>query len=60
VNVVLDFLHDTFDSCVISDQFPDHFAREENWPLNSHDLNLCDYFLCGFLKEKIFPKKQQA
>jgi hypothetical protein len=24
------------------------------------DLNPCDYFLCGFLKAKIFPKKPQT
>jgi hypothetical protein len=24
------------------------------------DLNPCDYFLWGFLKEKIFPKKPQT
>jgi hypothetical protein len=56
VNVVLDFLHDTFNSCVISNRFPDHFACGQNWPQNSPDLNPCDYFLWGFLKEKIFPK----
>jgi hypothetical protein len=27
--------------------------------LNSPDLNPCDYFLLGFLKEKIFLKKPQ-
>jgi hypothetical protein len=29
-------------------------------PPNSHDLNPCDYFLCGFLKENIFQKKPQT
>jgi hypothetical protein len=29
-------------------------------PPNSPDLNTCDYFLRGILKEKIFPKKLQT
>jgi hypothetical protein len=32
----------------------------QNWPPNNPDLNPCDYFLWGFLKEKIFPKKPQT
>jgi hypothetical protein len=58
-NVVLDFLHHSFDSHVISNRFPDRFACEQNWPSNHPDLNPRDYFLRGFLKEKIFPKKPQ-
>jgi hypothetical protein len=49
-NVVLDFLHDIFDSHVISNRFPDHFACGQNWPPNSPDLNPRDYFLWGFIK----------
>jgi hypothetical protein len=60
VNVVLDFLQDAFDSRVISNRFPDRFASRQNWPPNSPDLNPCDYFLWGFLKEKLFPKKPQT
>jgi hypothetical protein len=60
VNVVFDFLHDTFYSLVISNQFPDRFTCGQNWPPNSPDMNPCDYFLLGFLKEKIFPKKPQT
>jgi hypothetical protein len=44
-NVVLDFLHDSFDSRVTSNQFTDHFACGHNWPMNSPDLNPCDYVL---------------
>jgi hypothetical protein len=32
VNVILDFLHDTFDSHVISNRFLDRCARGQNWP----------------------------
>jgi hypothetical protein len=38
-NVLLNFLNDTFDSCVISNQFPDHFACGQNWSWNSPGLN---------------------
>jgi hypothetical protein len=48
-NVVLDFLHDTF-------QLVDCYACGQNWPLNSLDLNPRDYFIWGFIKENIFPK----
>jgi hypothetical protein len=54
-NIVFDFLHNTFDSRVISNQLPDHFAYGEYWSLISPDC-----FLWGFLKEEIFPKKPQT
>jgi hypothetical protein len=44
-NVVLGFLHDTFDSHIISYRFTDRFACGQNWPPNSPNLNPCDYFL---------------
>jgi hypothetical protein len=55
-DVVLDFLHDISDLRVISNRFPNHFAYGQNCA----DLNPCDYFLWGFLKEKGFPKKLQT
>jgi hypothetical protein len=58
-NVVLDFLHDNFASRVISNRFPDRFAYEQNWPQNSPDLNPCDYFLCGSLRERLFRKSRK-
>jgi hypothetical protein len=42
---------------VTSNRFSNHFAHRQNWLLNSPDLNLSDYFLWGFLKEKIFLEK---
>jgi hypothetical protein len=60
VNVVMDFLHDTFNLYVISNRFPDHFRCGQNLLPNSPDLNPYDYFLWGFLKEKIFPQNTQT
>jgi hypothetical protein len=54
----LDFLRDIFDSRVISNRFPDRFACGQNWPPNSPDFNPRDYFIWGFIKAKIFPKKK--
>jgi hypothetical protein len=53
-------LHDISDSPVISNGLPDRFARGQNWPPNSPDLNPRDFFLLGFLKVKTFPKKSQT
>jgi hypothetical protein len=59
-NAVSDFLHDTFKSRVISNRFYGHFACGLNGLLNSPDLNPCEYFLWGFIKEQIFLKKPQT
>jgi hypothetical protein len=59
-NVVLDFLHDNFDSHVISNRLPDRFACGQIWPPNIPYFNPCDYFLWRFLKQIIFPKKPQT
>jgi hypothetical protein len=53
----LDFLHDIFDTCVISNRLPNRVACGQNWPPNSPDLNPWDYFLWGFLKENILSEK---
>jgi hypothetical protein len=55
--VILDFLYDTFDSCVISNRFPDRFACGQNWPPNSPDFNPHHYYLWEFLKENDFSEK---
>lgn len=59
-NIVLDFLHEIFNMRVISDRFPNRFHGGQSWPPHSPDLNPCDYFLWGYLKEKIFPKQPQT
>jgi hypothetical protein len=59
-NVLLDFLHDTFNSRAISNQLPDRFAHGQNWPQKSPDLNPCDCYLWRFLEENIFLKEPQT
>jgi hypothetical protein len=52
------FLHDAFDSRVISNRSWLFRMWTELAPI-SPDLNPCDYFLWGFLTEKICLKKPQ-
>jgi hypothetical protein len=56
-NAVLDVLHETFGPRVISHRYPARHGRGQSWPPNSPDINPCDYFLWGYLKEKVFPQK---
>jgi hypothetical protein len=58
-NVVLDLLHDTFNSRVISNQCPDRFTCGQNWPFSSPDLNPHDNILLGLLKEIFFQKSSK-
>ena len=56
-NVVLDFLYETFNLRVMSHRFPERHEGGKLWPLHSPDINPCDFFLWGFLKEKVFQKE---
>lgn len=52
-NVVLDFLHEHFGHRVMSNRFPERFQEGSIWPPHSPDINPCDFFLWGHLKETI-------
>jgi hypothetical protein len=54
INLILDMLHDVFGSCVLSNWFPGHFGCGWSWPPCSLDMNLCDYFLCSYLKDYVY------
>jgi hypothetical protein len=56
-NTILDFLHDTLRPSVISHRYHTCHGRGHKWPPNSPDINPCDFFLWGYLMEKLFPKK---
>jgi hypothetical protein len=58
-NVMLDFLKTIFGPLVMSHHYLDHHNCRHFWPPLSPDLNPCDFFLWGFLKEKMFPMKLQ-
>ena len=41
-------LRETFtDERIVSSSFPNP------WPARSHDLNPCDFWLCGYLKDRV-------
>ncbi|KDR14426.1 hypothetical protein L798_11743 [Zootermopsis nevadensis] len=58
-NMVLDFLHETFDLRVISHRFPERHEGGKMWPPHSPDINLCDFFMWGFFKEKVYQRRPE-
>jgi len=48
---VLEFLHSKFQHRIVSNRFPQQFHCGFSWPTRSPDLNTCDYFLWGYLKD---------
>jgi hypothetical protein len=54
LNVILDIPHDVFCSRVLLNQFPEHFGHGWSWPLCSLDINLCNYFLWGYHKDRVY------
>jgi hypothetical protein len=55
-NVVLDFLNETSGPKVIS-HFPGCCDCGQVWPPHSSVTNLCDFFLWGFMKVKLYSRK---
>ena len=53
-NVVLDFLYETFNL-----RFSECHEGGKLWLPHSPDINPCDFFLWGFLKEKVFQRRQE-
>ncbi len=47
--------HENFQQWLKS-KFAYSFLNKDMWPPRSPDLNPCDYFLWGFLKDKIYVK----
>ena len=58
-NMVLDFLYEMFNFCVMSHQFPECHESGKLWLPHSPDINPCDFFLWGFLKEKVFQRRPE-
>ena len=40
--------------------FGDKFLKSDKWPPRSPDLNPCDFFLWGYLKNKVYKKKYES
>jgi hypothetical protein len=51
---VLQFLHSKFQHRIVSTRFPQQFQCGFSWPQCSPDLNPCDYFHWGYLKDRVF------
>jgi hypothetical protein len=56
-NVVLDFLYEMFGPRVISHHFLECHDCGQVWPPHSPDINLYDFFLWGFMKDKLYSRK---
>ena len=57
--MVLDFLYETFNLYVMSHRFPELHEGGKLWLPHSPDINPWDFFLWGFLKEKVFQKRPE-
>lgn len=56
-NKTLQFLHKIFKNRVISGKFKDLFNCGYSWPPYSPDLNPCDFFLWGYLKQRVYSRQ---
>ena len=54
---VFSLLHKTFHGRVLGLGYPSKYGCDFDWPPFSPDINPCDYFLWGFLKDQVY--KQQ-
>lgn len=59
-NMVLAYLCEVFDERVISNRYPEVFQKGFSWPPYSPDLNPCDYFLWGYLKDRVYVNNPQT
>jgi len=53
-NLTLDMIHDEFSDRVLSNRYPERFGEGHHWPPYSPDLNPCDFFLWGYLKDRVY------
>lgn len=58
-NQNLTYLYGKFSDRVISNRFPEVLNAGIEWPPYSPDLNPCDYFLWGYLKERVYSSGPQ-
>lgn len=53
---VFDYPEETFDDRLIALDYPEARGKGIEWPPYSPDLNLCDFFLWGFIKDLVYRK----
>lgn len=56
-NAVFDVLNSAYENRVIAYQYPDRMGSGMDWPPYSPDLNPCDYFLWGYVKDRVYANK---
>ncbi|KDR19593.1 hypothetical protein L798_06126, partial [Zootermopsis nevadensis] len=54
------FMHDERTRQILSHRFPQRHQCDRIWPPHSPDINPCDYFLWGFLKEQVFHQHPES
>lgn len=59
-HAVFDFLHQHFGSRVIAQGFPNRIQGGIDWPPYSPDLNPLDFFLWGYLKDRIYRDRPKS
>lgn len=53
-------LRRTFKNRVISNRFPELFNCGWTWPPYSPDLNPCDFYLWGYLKDRVYRRSPRT
>lgn len=53
-NDVLEYLNSIFGERVISNKYPEKYDKGVGWSPYSPDLNPCDFFLWGYLKDRVY------
>ncbi|GBM52018.1 hypothetical protein AVEN_122384-1 [Araneus ventricosus] len=56
-DTVLETINSVFGSRVIAYQYPNSYPDALHWPPYSPDMNPCDFFLWGHMKDLVFKKK---
>ena len=54
---VFDLINEYYDERVIALYYPHNKGMGIDWPPYSPDLNACDFFLWGYLKDRVYKEK---
>ena len=57
---VFSLLYEHFGNQVIALDFKNHFEGGMDWPPYSPDLNPCDFFLWGYLKDRVYQEPHSS